>query len=146
MLHKIPEGPMEAFARTWQTLSREHLDRVDTLYHPDMTFIDPSGEIHGRERFKSHLATLYHNVNACHFELGMPIGAPPHWAQPWVMTLYHPKLAGGKPVRVEGISELNTRDGLIIRHRDYFDLGQMLYEQVPLFGAATRWLKGKVSP
>ncbi len=146
MLHKIPDGPMDAFARTWQTLSRDHLDGIEALYHPEMTFIDPSGEIHGRDNFKAHLATLYRNVNDCQFELGMPIGAPPHWAQPWVMTLSHPKLAGGKPIRVEGISDLRSRDGLIIHHRDYFDMGQMLYEHVPLLGSATRWLKGNLAP
>ncbi|ADN75681.1 protein of unknown function DUF1486 [Ferrimonas balearica DSM 9799] len=146
MLHRIPEGPVEAFARVWQTLGRDHLDQVDTLYHPDVVFADPSGELHGRDRFKAHLATLYQNVDECHFELGVPIGTPPHWAQPWVMTLRHPKLAGGKPVRVEGISELRCQEGLITHHRDYFDMGQMLYEQVPVLGPATRWLKARMSP
>jgi hypothetical protein len=29
-------------------------------------------------------------------------------------------------------------------HRDYFDLGAMLYEQLPLLGAVVRTLKGRL--
>ncbi|MBY6185080.1 nuclear transport factor 2 family protein [Marinobacter hydrocarbonoclasticus] len=146
MLERIQESPMEAFARVWQTLERGHISPVDSVYHPQMVFIDPSGELHGLDAFKAHLTALYENVESCHFELGVPIGTPPHWAQPWTMTLRHPRLSGGAPVVVEGISELRSRDGLIVHHRDYFDLGQMLYEQLPLLGPATRWLKKRVAP
>ncbi|MBY5992021.1 nuclear transport factor 2 family protein [Ferrimonas balearica] len=146
MLHSLPEGPMDHFARVWQSLGPDRLDGIDEIYHPEMVFIDPSGELHGRDRFKAHLEALYRDVIECTFALGLPLGGPQHWAQPWVMTLAHPKLNGGQPFQVEGISELRIRDGLIIRHRDYFDLGQMLYEQVPVLGVATRWLKERLAP
>ena len=45
----------------------------------------------------------------------------------WTMFLNHPKLRG-ETVRVEGASYLRTRNGKVYYHRDYFDLGAMLYE------------------
>jgi hypothetical protein len=32
----------------------------------------------------------------------------------------------------------------IIFHRDYFDAGAMLYEQIPLLGRVIKWVKQKI--
>ena len=56
------------------------------------------------------------------------------------MHLRHRALKRGKPVIVNGLSQLTCGDR-IFYHRDYFDAGQLLYEQVPLLGAVNRWLK-----
>ncbi|MGB0230941.1 MAG: nuclear transport factor 2 family protein, partial [Pseudohongiellaceae bacterium] len=62
----------------------------------------------------------------------------------WTMFLNHPKLSGGETVRVEGASYLRTRNGKVYYHRDYFDLGAMLYENVPLLGRVIRKLKSRL--
>ena len=80
---------------------------------------------------------------------------PLHWAQAilivwllwlgWTMTFSHPRLRGGAPVTVEGATRLAfDEEGKVCLHRDYFDLGAMLYEQLPLLGAVVRTLKGRL--
>jgi hypothetical protein len=32
-------------------------------------------------------------------------------------------------------------DGLIVEHRDYWDVAEELYEKLPLLGTLMRWLK-----
>ncbi|SHI18885.1 nuclear transport factor 2 family protein [Ferrimonas marina] len=136
------------FAVVWQQeLSNHNLDALDSVYHSEMLFEDPSGQIHGRINFKAHLAKLYQNVDEASFQLHEPVVQDnQRVAQPWTMTLRHPRLAGGDPVYVEGISLLTAQSGKIVSHRDYFDMGEMLYESIPLVGPLVRLVKNRVSP
>lgn len=46
---------------------------------------------------------------------------------------------------VEGATRLEFDEtGKVCLHRDYFDLGAMLYEQLPLLGAVVRTIKGRL--
>jgi hypothetical protein len=50
----------------------------------------------------------------------------------------------GPPVtqRVRGATHLRVgADGLIVEHRDYWDVAEELYEKLPLLGTLMRWLK-----
>ena len=48
-------------------------------------------------------------------------------------------------VRVEGATRLQFDAwGKVCLHRDYFDLGAMLYEQLPLLGPVVRVIKGRL--
>ena len=62
----------------------------------------------------------------------------------WTMFLRHPKLRSGETIRVEGASYLKTRNGRIYYHRDYFDMGAMLYEHLPLLGRVVNTIKHKL--
>ena len=63
----------------------------------------------------------------------------------WNMSYQHPRLNGGKIVNVQGSSHLKGCDDKVIFHRDYIDLGAMLYEQVPLLGRIIRFLKRRAT-
>jgi hypothetical protein len=41
---------------------------------------------------------------------------------------------------VRGVSHLKISDK-IDYHEDFYDMGAMLYEQLPLLGSVTRWLR-----
>ena len=58
------------------------------------------------------------------------------------MNYAHPKLAGGKDIVVDGATDLMFEEK-IIYHRDYIDMGQMLYEQIPVLGSIIRYIKKK---
>ncbi len=59
------------------------------------------------------------------------------------MLLKHPRLNGGALVTVPGSTHLRFRDK-VVYHRDYFDAGAMLYEQLPLIGMVIRIIKGRI--
>ena len=48
-----------------------------------------------------------------------------------------------KNVKASGISVL-TFEEKIIRQRDYFDAGEMFYENIPLLGGIIRFIKKKI--
>ena len=59
------------------------------------------------------------------------------------MVFAHPKL-GSKPVFVRGISHIEFSDRIDF-HEDSYDLGEMLYDHVPVLGSGTRWLKRRLA-
>ena len=63
----------------------------------------------------------------------------------WNMTVCHPKLNRAQPIIVPGATlfEINNNNK-ITYHRDYFDAGIMLYEQIPLLGKIIKWIKRKL--
>lgn len=58
------------------------------------------------------------------------------------MHLRHKRIKRGREIMVDGISHLRVRDGKVCFHRDYFDAGQLLYENLPLVGRIIRFIKG----
>jgi hypothetical protein len=57
------------------------------------------------------------------------------------MYLRHKRINGRREIQVEGISHLYIDCGKVNYHRDYFDAGQMLYENLPLLGGIIRKIK-----
>lgn len=64
----------------------------------------------------------------------------------WKMIMIAKKLNKGKPVTVEGDSHIRFggAEGKAVYHRDYFDVGAMVYEHVPIVGGLTRYVKKKL--
>jgi hypothetical protein len=63
------------------------------------------------------------------------------------MTLETSKLNGGKPFSVEGNSVIvfGGPEGKAIYHRDYFDMGEFVYERIPVLGALVRYIKEQMA-
>jgi hypothetical protein len=61
------------------------------------------------------------------------------------MVMRHPRLRKGSPVTVEGLSRLEfDAEEKVKLHRDYFDLGEMLYENLPLIGMVVTSIKKRL--
>lgn len=135
-------------------------EQLAAVYSQDIVFTDPAHSIHGLPALCAYLNHQYSNVTNCRFI------ATGEWATgevtssqksgvaclflQWDMQVRHPKLNGGRMITVNGLSQLQCRvqpDGnqRIAMHRDYFDLGQLLYENVPVLGALNRRLKKGMS-
>ena len=53
----------------------------------------------------------------------------------------HRKVGGGEPIILDGVSVFKYEEGKAVYQRDYFDLGAMIYEKVPVLGSVVRWIK-----
>lgn len=136
---------MESFLSTYKRLNSGNLDLLGTIYHPELTFVDPAHEIRGLERLTRYFSALYGGVSTIDFTFHHHLRQGEHGYVQWQMTFAHPRLAGGKTIVVAGASYLQfTADGLVVLHRDYFDLGAMLYEHVPLLGRAVTIIKRRL--
>lgn len=133
---------MQAFLDMYKTLHAGNLHMLKEVYREDICFVDPAHEIQGIDRLTQYFQGLYQNVRSISFTFAEPMIAGHEAYVRWIMEFIHPRLAGGRPVTVEGVSYIKWDDaGLIFYHRDYFDLGALLYEHVPLLGQIIRNLK-----
>lgn len=136
---------LKQFVEGYQTLSTANLDILSAIYHKDVTFIDPIHKLEGLEQLHSYFQGLYQNLSSCKFDIERVIVQDHEAAIYWQMRYQHPKLNKGKVVTVSGNSHIKGNDDKIVYHRDYLDLGAMLYEQIPVFGRLTKWIKTRAS-
>jgi hypothetical protein len=54
------------------------------------------------------------------------------------MKYRHPKLANNKEITVKGHSHLVFNGDKIVEHQDYFDVGALLYRNIPLVGSVIK--------
>ncbi|MGI2257877.1 nuclear transport factor 2 family protein [Shewanella sp. GXUN23E] len=139
------EAVVCAFIDLYGNLNRDNLHLLDSIYHPAVVFTDPLHRVEGRDALKRYFASMYENLLSISFDIQRVIGDGSEFAIEWTMNYAHRKLKGGELLRLDGVSLLSCDDSLIIRHRDYFDAGAMLYEHVPLLGSTIRLLKKRVA-
>lgn len=135
----------EKFCKVYKELNRDNLEMLELIYHPDIHFIDPAHELMGLSKLKSYFDILYRNVSSINFDFTSRIQQNDDIALEWLMSIAHPWLNRGKMFRVNGMGSLRVTDsGLVNLHRDYFDLGAMLYEHLPLLGTVVINLKRRL--
>lgn len=135
---------VHSVAAFYQRLDKTTLGELNQIYHPNIEFQDAAHRMVGLEALQRYFAELYRNVNQCRFLIGEVFSHPEGGMITWQMELSHPKLNGGKLVTVAGVSHLKFADDKVIYHRDYFDLGEMVYEHVPVLGHLVRIIKQRL--
>lgn len=139
--HKLPL--VESFKAFYRDLAQLKLDDMGSLYDSDITFRDPVHEIRGVNNLHAYMCAMYANLTRCRFTyLDQLVGEDSAYIK-WDMTFIHPKL-GRKPINVRGISQIQFTDKIVF-HEDIYDMGELLYEHLPVMGLATRWLKKRLA-
>lgn len=118
--------------------------RLPDIYAPDATFIDPIHHLKGLPAIVEYMESLCANVTRCEFTFTHELQREGEIFLEWTMTLEHPSLAGGRTIRVPGVSHLRYSDK-VVYHRDYYDLGAMIYEHIPLLGRLLAWIKTRLA-
>jgi hypothetical protein len=136
MFHEEDGGrDLEKFLNTYSKLNSDNLQLLADIYAEDIRFIDPAHEIRSLARLTDYFAGLYSNVSSIEFQFIHQLRVGGEGYIQWRMDFSHPRLKGGKPIVVDGASYLRFNEiDKVYYHRDYFDLGAMLYEQLPLLG------------
>ena len=130
---------MNDFLEVYRSLSIENLHRLDQIYTADIHFVDPAHEIKGIENLRSYFEKLYANVKSVEFEFLDPFRSEDRGYVQWTMNFSHPRLSGGRNITVPGSSFLRfTKTHKVFSHRDYFDLGSMLYQHIPVLGGIVK--------
>ncbi|MCR6740981.1 nuclear transport factor 2 family protein [Aeromonas dhakensis] len=133
------------FVALYQQLNRDELHRLPEVYANEVLFTDPAHRIEGLAALTDYFSALYQRLAYCRFVITSQLQQGRQAWLGWTMTFSHPRLRGGAPVTVEGATRLEFDEaGKVCLHRDYFDLGAMLYEQLPLLGSVVRTIKGRL--
>ena len=136
---------MEKFLAMYKDLSSDNLHLLQNVYSSDIQFIDPAHEISGLDKLTEYFSALYQNVISIDFDFKDVVQQHNSCYLQWDMSFRHKSLAGGKTILVTGTTFLRlNNDHKVCLHRDYFDLGEMLYEHLPLLGRLVTTIKGRL--
>jgi hypothetical protein len=133
------------FLSVYQKLSLDNLSLLNDIYHSKVTFIDPIQQVEGISDLTHYFEHLYQNLLFCRFDIDDVLLDSNKAAIYWTMSYQHKKLNANNTVYVQGSSLIKMLDGKVIYHRDYVDLGAMLYEQIPLVGKVIKAIKARAS-
>ena len=128
----------------YENLKVNNLETLRQIYSEDVSFEDPAHGIQGIDTLITYLRSLYQNLESCQFKFHKEVTSGEDIFLTWTMFIRHKKIHRGQTIRVEGASYLKTRGDKIFYHRDYFDLGAMVYENVPLLGGVVRQIKNRL--
>ncbi len=119
--------------------------RLSELYTEDCFFKDPVHEVKGLDSLKPYFDRMSASLTSCKFEFHSTIQQEESAFLSWTMHFSHPRLAGGSLQALDGSTELRFAGGKVSYHRDYYDLGAMLYEQLPLLGRLIQFIKSRIA-
>ena len=122
---------LAAILSSFETLGSRGLDDLDALYAPHVLFVDPIQQITSRAEFRLMNERLIERCTYVRFEDVTVIGEEPHFVATWKMS-FKPRM--GPEIRVHGASEFRSEDGLVVYHRDYWDLLSSVMASVPVLG------------
>ena len=139
----MPASMIDRFIETYQQLNIRSLGLLSRLYRDDVRFQDPFRLVTGLPALTDYFAELYRHAESCSFTFEDAVVQDATGCLTWTMALKHPRLNGGGLVTVPGSTWIKF-DEKVFYHRDYFDGGAMLYEQLPLIGRIIRAIKERV--
>jgi len=133
---------IENFQMVYQGLDSKNIGLVKTIYADDVLFIDPFHEVNGLPELMEYFSKLYRNLESCRFEFLKVFANSSSAMLTWNMEFSHQAFRN-RIVEVPGSTEIHF-DEKIHFHRDFFDAGKMIYENIPVLGSAIRYIKRQV--
>lgn len=132
----------ERIATFFETLSRESLNTLDSIYAHDARFKDPFNDVLGVPAIAHIFSHMFDQLDSPAFRVGTRIVEGDQLMLGWVFSFRR----GGRPIEIRGVTHMILDgDGRISLHRDYWDPAEELYSKLPLIGAPIRWLAARLS-
>lgn len=136
---------INSIKKLFSETGKDNLKPIYEFYHENIEFSDPVGGHKGRANLVKYYENLYQNVEEIRFDFSSFIESGNTVVGIWKMTLKTPKLNGGEAFVVEGNSHvIFDSEGKAIYHRDYFDMGEFIYERIPVIGYLVRKVKSRL--
>lgn len=130
--------------RFYENFSADNLARLDELYTQDIEFLDPVHRVEGILSLKHYMKKMATSLT--HYRIRyLDVLAGENTAYlTWEMDFAHPRIKGGEVITIRGMSQLKFTHKIYF-HEDSYDLGAMLYDNLPVLGGITRALKSRMA-
>ncbi len=119
---------------------------LSRFYQQDAEFSDPVHAVKGLLAMQAYFNRAYAGLAYCRFDFTAHAQNGNSLFISWQMHFSHPRLRNGARIVVPGCSQLALQAGKIIAHRDYYDVGNLLYDNIPVLGSVTAFIKRKLLP
>lgn len=128
-----PTFDIAQFKQLYQTFDGQTLSRLPKVYSPAITFKDPIHQLTGLEPLTLYFENFCKPETQCQFEFINEIIADDQAFFQWRMHYSNPKLSGGKKLTLSGGTLIKFKTQ-IVYHEDFYDMGAMIYQHLPLLG------------
>jgi limonene-1,2-epoxide hydrolase len=134
---------LDRFQDLYRELDGEKLHLLAEVYAPDVVFIDPIHRVEGLSALTAYFRRLYAGVADISFDFGEVLAEDDRAFLSWTMRMTHTRFRPGQTLVLPGATFIRFKKRVRF-HRDYFDLGAMVYERVPLLGQAVKAIKNRL--
>jgi len=134
---------LEKLKYAFKDLNNANWSELDEIYADNVIFKDPIHEIKGLVAVEEYFSNISTDLLECRFEYLDQVTSDNTAYLKWVMHFKHPRL-GSDIIDVRGVSHIRWNEK-IEYHEDFYDVGAMLYERLPIIGAVARWLKSRLA-
>lgn len=119
------------------------IETFKDVYNDEIQFKDPFNEVVGIQSVYSVFAHMYRNLDNPRFVIKEYVDKENIAYVKWEFLFSFKKEK--KENTFEGVSRLEmNEEGKVIRHIDYWDAAEHMYEKMPLIGALLRYIKQKI--
>lgn len=132
---------IERFEAFYRDVSVNSLQQLSEIYSVDAVLADPLSKHEGLDAIKAYFESLLKNTQACECNIEHISEQGEHFFVTWKMTVVHPQLNSGRKFVVNGVSHLKSKADKMVFHQDYYDLGEMIYEQIPVLKHVIKSIK-----
>ena len=131
----------------FKNLRADTMHLLDSFYAQDVVFEDPLGSLNGLEDLRAYYMHLYSGATTVDFDFSDEICVENKHVVFWTMSFQSKRLNAGRTISVIGNSKIvfDDESNLVMYHRDFFDMGAMIYEHLPLIGWLNRKVKQKLT-
>ncbi|RYZ86355.1 MAG: nuclear transport factor 2 family protein [Moraxellaceae bacterium] len=129
----LREFDIEGFKKFYSTFDGTSVARLSEFYSPQVVFKDPIHSLQGLEQLQTYFNQFCSSSTKCGFIFHTLLTSGNQTFIHWQMTYSHPALNKGKDLTLNG-SSLITFDSRIYHQEDFYDMGAMLYQHVPVLG------------
>ena len=144
-MQTIPENKPQAIKKLkdlYSDFTSLTADEIKNVYAPDIIFKDPIHVVRGINPMINYFENLQNGLDSCSFNFNAELAGEHEAFITWKMQFTHASFKG-KQMELNGVSHLRYHDR-IFYHEDYYDLGAMVYEHVPVLGMAVKKIKSRL--
>jgi ketosteroid isomerase-like protein len=139
------DGRVTRLQHYFETLSRDSLSAIGTVYADDAWFKDPFNEVRGVAAVRQVFEHMFVQVREPRFVVTHTLAGDDDAFLTWDFR-FRMTRSPQRDTVIRGASHIRfAADGRVAYHRDYWDAAEELYEKLPLLGGLMRWLKRRAA-
>ena len=136
------QAGVERLVHFYEHLTLQRLDDIHACYAPQAHFKDPFNDVRGVAAIRHIFAHMFTTVDAPRFVVTERLVQGQRAFLAWEFHFSMRRWRKGIPQCIQGGTFLCLNDeGMVLEHRDYWDVAQELYEKLPLLGGLMRTLR-----
>lgn len=138
------QRPLRDYITFFEKLNPRSLKLIGDIMDKNVYFKDPFNAVTGVDQVEKIFAHMFQTMENPKFKV-MDYGFGKQGEVAYIRWRFT-FMSNGSAQGFDGMSEVEfNADGKVISHVDYWDAGEVVYEKIPLLGAAIRFVKSKLA-